>query len=197
MLRNTKIMDRADLAGRLIARLRHDEAVIGGIGYANFDVFGAGHRPQNFYMLGSMGLAVPIALGLALAQPQRGVVAVEGDGSLLMQLGSLATVASVAPANLTIVVLDNAAYQITGGQPTATASAADLVEIARGAGLVKSAWAADESDFERLLVEALAGPGPSLIGTRIAPSAPQRQTPREPARIKDAFMLGLGTKSPF
>src|SRR5882672_3909352 len=116
MTRNTKVMNRFDLTGRLVAKLKQDEAVIGGIGNANFDLFGVGHRPQNFYMLGSMGLAVPIAFGVALAQPKRRVIALEGDGSMLMQLGALATVANIAPKNLTIVVWDNGMYQITGSQ---------------------------------------------------------------------------------
>ena len=102
-------------------------------------------------MLGSMGLTIPIALGVALAQPRRHVIALEGDGSLLMQLGCLATVAERAPKNLTIVVWDNGIYQITGSQPTASASAADLVAIARGSGIASSAWAADEDDFDRLV----------------------------------------------
>ena len=104
--------------------------MIGGIGNANFDLWMSGQRPQNFYMLGSMGLAIPIAFGVAIAQPQRHVVALEGDGSLLMQLGCLSTVAVQAPKNLTIVVWDNGLYQITGGQPTASAAGADLVAIA-------------------------------------------------------------------
>ena len=91
--RNTKVMNRFDLTSRLVSRLKNEEAVIGGIGNTNFDLWAAGHRPQNFYMLGSMGLAFPIALGVALAQPDRRVFALEGDGSLLMQLGSLATIA--------------------------------------------------------------------------------------------------------
>ena len=112
-------MNRFDLTKRLVGKLKHEEAVIGGIGNANFDLWASGQRPQNFYMLGSMGLAIPIALGVAIAQPERHVVALEGDGSLLMQLGCLATVAMQAPKNLTMVVLDNGLYQITGGQPTA------------------------------------------------------------------------------
>jgi thiamine pyrophosphate-dependent acetolactate synthase large subunit-like protein len=68
-------MNRFDLIQRLVARLAHGEAVIGGIGNTNFDLWAAGQRPQNFYMLGSMGLAVPIALGVALAQPKRRVIA--------------------------------------------------------------------------------------------------------------------------
>jgi len=118
---NAKVMNRFELTKRLVGQLKRDEAVVGGIGNANFDLWASGQRPQNFYMLGSMGLAIPIALGVALAQPQRHVVALEGDGSLLMQLGCLATVAMQAPKNLTMVVWDNGLYQITGGQPTASA----------------------------------------------------------------------------
>lgn len=92
---NLKVMSRLDLTRRMVAQLKHDEAVIGGIGNTNFDLWEAGQRPQNFYMLGSMGLAIPIALGVAIAQPKRHVVALEGDGSLLMQLGCLTTGKSV------------------------------------------------------------------------------------------------------
>src|SRR5436305_14827790 len=109
-----KILNRFDITKRLVALLQSEEAVVGGIGNSNFDLWNAGRRPQNFYMLGSMGLAAPIALGVALAQPQRRVFALEGDGSILMQLGSLATVAAVRPRNLTIIIWDNGLYQITG-----------------------------------------------------------------------------------
>ena len=105
--RNTKVMNRFDLTSRLVARLKHEEAVVGGIGNTNFDLWAAGHRPQNFYMLGSMGLAFPIALGVALAQPKRRIFALEGDGSLLMQLGCLSTIATLAPKNLCMIVMDN------------------------------------------------------------------------------------------
>src|SRR5436853_5740767 len=111
---NTKVMNRTELTRRLVAKLEREEAVIGGIGNTNFDLFAAGHRPQNFYMLGSMGLACPIALGVALAQPQRGVIALEGDGSILMGLGCLATIGMVKPRNLTIILRDNGLHQITG-----------------------------------------------------------------------------------
>jgi thiamine pyrophosphate-dependent acetolactate synthase large subunit-like protein len=194
--RNAKTMNRLDLTKRLVARLKNEEAVIGGIGNSNFDLFGAGKRPQNFYMLGSMGLACPIALGVALAQPKRRVIALEGDGSLLMQLGALATIAMLAPRNLAIVVWDNGIYQITGSQKTATAARADLVEMARGAGIKQSAWASDEADFERLVEQALKGDGPWFIGARIDGKAAAQQTPREPVIIKDAFMRGLGVTPP-
>ena len=189
-----KVLNRFDITQRLVARLKHDEAVIGGIGYTNFDLWGAGQRPQNFYMLGSMGLAVPIALGVALAQPQRRVIALEGDGSILMQLGSLATVAARAQKNLAIVIMDNGTYQITGGQQTLTEQGADIVAIARGAGLAQSAWAADEGGFEELIDLALREDGPWLIGCRIDREKPKQTTERDPPRIRDQFMRGLGVK---
>ena len=190
----TQRLNRADLTKRLVAKLKHNEAVIGGIGYTNFDLWAAERRPQNFYMLGSMGLTIPIAFGVALAQPQRHVIALEGDGSLLMQLGCLATVAMQAPKNLTMVVWDNGIYQITGSQPTASASAADLVSIARGSGLSRSAWAVDEDDFDRLFAVALKDGGPSLIAARIDHKPAVGTTDRDPVQIRERFMRGLGVK---
>ncbi len=194
-LANAKPMNRFELTKRLTAKLIHGEAVIGGIGNTNFDLWMAGRRPENFYMLGSMGLACPIALGVALAQPQRRVVALEGDGSLLMQLGSLATIAMLRPKNLLIVVMDNRAYQITGNQPTATASGTDLVTVARGAGLAQSAWAPDEAMFEQLVERALKNDGPWLVAVRIDVKPSVGTTERDPATITDRFMRGLGVKT--
>ncbi len=191
---NAKVMNRFDLTKRLTAKLKREEAVVGGIGNANFDLWMSGQRPQNFYMLGSMGLAIPIAFGVAIAQPQRHVVALEGDGSLLMQLGCLATVAMQAPKNLTMVVWDNGLYQITGGQLTASASAADLVAIARGSGIANSAWAADEEDFDRLFAAALDNGGPSLIAVRTDSKPGVGTTDRDPVQIRARFMQGLGVK---
>jgi len=190
---NAKVMNRFVLTKRLVSKLKHEEAVIGGIGNSNFDLWSAGRRPQNFYMLGSMGLAIPIALGVAIAQPKRHVVALEGDGSLLMQLGCLSTVAQQAPKNLTIVVWDNGIYQITGGQKTASAASADLVAIARGSGIAKSAWAADEDEFDRLFEDALQG-GPSLIAARIDDKPGVGATDRDPVQIRERFMHGLGVR---
>jgi thiamine pyrophosphate-dependent acetolactate synthase large subunit-like protein len=190
---NAKVMNRFELTKRVVGQLKREEAVIGGIGNANFDLWASGQRPQNFYMLGSMGLAVPIAFGVAIAQPQRHVIALEGDGSLLMQLGCLATVAMQAPKNLTIVVWDNGVYQITGGQPTASSSTADIVGIAHACGIANSAWAADEEDFERLVAQALKG-GPSLIAARIDDRPGVATTDRDPVRIRATFMQGLGVK---
>jgi thiamine pyrophosphate-dependent acetolactate synthase large subunit-like protein len=195
--RNTKVMNRFDVTSRLIAKLKHEEAVIGGIGNTNFDLWAAGHRSQNFYMLGSMGLAFPIALGVALAQPERRVFALEGDGSLLMQLGALSTIAMLKPKNLIMIVMDNGIYQITGAQPTPAAGVADLVAIALGSGLANSTWAADEEDFERLVDEAMSVDGPSLIALRIDDKPGVGTTRRDPVQIRERFMHGLGVREPL
>jgi thiamine pyrophosphate-dependent acetolactate synthase large subunit-like protein len=191
---NTKVMNRFDATSRLVNKLTNEEAVIGGIGNTNFDLWAAGHRPQNFYMLGSMGLAFPIALGVALAQPKRRVFALEGDGSLLMQLGCLTTIAALAPANLTMIVMDNGSYQITGGQPTPAAAVADLIAVAVGCGLSNSAWAADEEDFERLIDQSLTASAPTLIGVRIDDRPGVGATRRDPVQIRERFMMGLGVR---
>ena len=193
--RNTKVMNRFDITSRLVGRLKNEEAVIGGIGNTNFDLWAVGHRPQNWYMLGSMGLAFPIALGVALAQPQRRVFALEGDGSLLMQLGCLTTIATLAPKNLAIIVMDNGVYQITGSQPT-SAGNADIVAIAAGCGIAASHWAADEEDFERLVDIALAAAAPVLIAARIDDKPGVGATRRDPTQIRERFMQGLGVRQP-
>ena len=192
--RNTKVMNRFDLTKRLVAKLKHEEAVVGGIGNTNFDLWAAGHRPQNFYMLGSMGLAFPIALGVALAQPARRIFALEGDGSLLMQLGCLTTIASLKPKNLSLILMDNGMYQITGAQPTPAAATSDIVAVAQGCGLANSAWAADEEDFERLVDKSLSATGPTLIAVRIDDKPGVGATDRDPVQIRQRFMLGLGVR---
>ena len=189
---SAKLMNRSDLTRRLVAKLSDEEAVIAGIGHTNFDLWASGQRPQNFYMLGSMGLAAPIALGVALAQPRRRVFALEGDGSLLMQLGALGTIATARQKNLAIIVFDNGVYQITGSQPTLTAYGTDLVAIAKGAGLAQSAWAADEAHFEQLVERALKKDGPWFIAARTDDKPPAGVTERDTSKIRSRFMQGLG-----
>lgn len=193
-VRNTKIVNRADLTKRLVGRLANGEAVVGGIGNTNFDLWAAGQRPENFYMLGSMGLAFPIALGVAIAQPSRHVFALEGDGSLLMQLGCLSTIATVAPRNLTMIVMDNGIYQITGGQPTPAAAVTDFVAAAQACGLANSAWAADEDDFERLVQASLSAGQPTFIAARIDAAPAVGTTHRDPVQIRERFMRGMGVR---
>jgi thiamine pyrophosphate-dependent acetolactate synthase large subunit-like protein len=187
-----KVMNRLDLCKRLVAKLKRDEAVIGGIGNTNFDLWAAGHRPQNFYMLGSMGLACPIALGVALAQPERGVIALEGDGSILMALGCLTTIGMTRPRNLTIIIFDNGMYEITGRQHTPTHASADLVAIARGAG-IDAEWARDEAHYDKLIGRRFEEGGPFLIAAKIDDTHSKVQTPRDPSLIRHRFMQALGT----
>jgi thiamine pyrophosphate-dependent acetolactate synthase large subunit-like protein len=144
-------------------------------------------------MLGSMGLACPIALGVALAQPERGVIALEGDGSILMSLGCLATIANVKPRNLTIVIWDNGIYQITGKQAAATSGQTDIVAVARGAGIANSEWVRDEVHFDKLLDRRFDEGGPVLLAVRIDDQPGKMQTVRDPALIRNRFMKGLGT----
>lgn len=189
-----KVMSRRDLTARLVSQLSRGEAVVAGIGNTNFDLIAAGDRPENFYMLGSMGLAAPIALGVALAQPERQVIALEGDGSILMNLGTLSTVAARAPANLTVVIWDNGLYQITGNQVTATAAATDITAVATGCGIRRSEWATDEDHFEALVRSALSEPGPHFIAARVDDAPGTARPERNPVLLKDRFMTGLNTK---
>jgi thiamine pyrophosphate-dependent acetolactate synthase large subunit-like protein len=92
-----------------------------------------------------------------------------------------------------MVVWDNGLYQITGSQPTVTAATADLVAMARGAGLTNSAWAADEDEFDRLVAAALKG-GPTLIAARIDHKPAVGTTDRDPVQIRERFMRGIGVK---
>ncbi|MBP1883785.1 thiamine pyrophosphate-dependent enzyme [Sinorhizobium mexicanum] len=188
-------MSRADLTKRIVGKLKNEEAVVGGIGFTNFELWGAGPRPQNFYMLGSMGLAFPIALGVALAQPDRRVIGLEGDGSLLMQVGALGTIASLQPKNLVMVVWDNGTYQITGGQPATTGTVVDLVGLAQASGLEKAFWAKDEPHFDTLIDRALKEEGPFFIAAKIDGARPEATTHRDPVQIRERFMRGLGVRS--
>ena len=190
---NLHVMNRAALTKRLVGKLDNREAVIGGIGNSNWDLWGAGKdRGENFYMLGSMGLAAPIAFGVAIAQPKRRVFALEGDGSLLMQLGCLSTIAAQKPRNLAIIIWDNGIYQITGGQGTPAAAArTDMVAIARASGIASAAWAADEAEFDALVTKALTTDGPHVIGVKIDNEPGRNQTDRDPIRFRDSFSRAM------
>ena len=109
--------------------------LISNIGFPSRELYAAKDRPENFYMLGSMGLASSIGLGLALGRPERRVIVLDGDGSVLMNLGTLATIAHYAPENYLLVILDNCCYGSTGSQPTCTHLGTDLAALALAAGV--------------------------------------------------------------
>ena len=115
---------------------RDDMLVVCGLGSSTYDVYAAGDHHANFYLWGAMGGAVMIGLGLAIAEPDRQVMVITGDGEALMGVGALATVAAQKPNNLSIVVLDNGHFGETGMQKSHTSHGVDLAEIAAGCGFV-------------------------------------------------------------
>ncbi|MCM2255645.1 MAG: phosphonopyruvate decarboxylase [Vicinamibacteria bacterium] len=165
-------------------------AVVSTTGFASRELADAGVRASHFYMQGSMGFALAIGLGVARVRPTRDVAVLDGDGALLMRLGSLATVGALAPPRLAHVVLDNGAYASTGGQRTVAAS----VDFAAAA-LACGYGAAADCDGSAGLAAALAwsrermGRGPSLLRLRItAAEGPVRGRPEvAPEVIADAF----------
>jgi thiamine pyrophosphate-dependent acetolactate synthase large subunit-like protein len=124
---------RREVVAKLVAD-RGDLLVVTGLGSTTYDCGAAGDHPLNFYLWGAMGSAVPVGLGLALAQPQRRVLVITGDGEMLMGLGALATVAVKQPKNLAVAVIDNEQYGETGMQATHTAAGVDLAGMAAKAG---------------------------------------------------------------
>src|SRR6185369_398563 len=126
------VISRREALGVVLKELA-DEPVIHANGYMCRESFAIGDRPQNFYMIGSMGLASAIGLGLALVRPERRSVVFDGDGNLLMSLGTLAMVGSLGPRNLVHIVFDNEVYGSTGGQPSPSRETR-LDRMARGAG---------------------------------------------------------------
>ncbi len=120
-----------------IMRYVDEELVICNIGFPSRELYEINDRSRNFYMIGSMGLASSIGLGLALSKPHEKVIVIDGDGSLLMNMGSLVTIFANNPANLTWIVIDNGAYGSTGNQDTYT-QLIDLVDIAQSVGFKNS-----------------------------------------------------------
>ena len=124
-----------------------DCAVVTIMGAVAAELYSLGHRPNFFYLEHAMGLASSMGLGIALAQPSRKVVVIDGDGSVLMNLGGLTTLARYAPANLTHIVFDNESLLSVGGFPTATSTGSDLAAIARGAGIQDAKLVTEVTEF--------------------------------------------------
>jgi sulfopyruvate decarboxylase subunit beta len=132
-----------------------------------------GHRPNFFYLQHAMGLASSLGLGIALSRPELKVIVLDGDGSLLMNLGGLTTLARYRPRNLVHVVFDNHSLLSVGGFPTATATGSDLEEIARGAGVPHTATVRSIEDFTRTFTEALAAADLTTIVAKVAATGPK------------------------
>jgi len=166
-----------------------DRLIVSGLGSAANDVaYITDFSPRAFTMDGVMGAATSIGLGVALARPEREVLVVTGDGELLMNVGTLATVAVQNPQNLRIIVLDNGLYGLTGGQRTATATVTDLEAMARGAGIRRTMTVRGEEDLGRAR-ELIATPGDTaFVLVKVAPGpAAAVRIDRDGSRLRTSF----------
>jgi thiamine pyrophosphate-dependent acetolactate synthase large subunit-like protein len=185
------MLDRRDFVRRLLID-RGDLLVVSGLGSATYDVAAAGDHPLNFYLWGAMGGTAMIGLGLALAQRDRRVAVLTGDGDMLMGIGSLATIGVKQPKNLAIVVLDNAHYGETGMQPSHTKSGIDLPATALACRF-KHASAVSRIE-EAAAVRALLheADGPIFISARIKEDDVARALPlRDGHAIKQRFIAAV------
>ena len=181
----------------VVARLMQDRGellAIAGLGSATYDLAAAGDHPNNFYLWGAMGGAAAMGLGLALAQPQRPVVVITGDGEALMGLGSFATIALQQPANLSVVILDNELYGETGAQATHTAAGVDLAQVAKACGIADSRIVASMEEVDQLRARiGRVGDGPVVAAIKIDAASPARVLPsRDGAWLKARFRQSLG-----
>jgi thiamine pyrophosphate-dependent acetolactate synthase large subunit-like protein len=172
---------------------RNGALIIPGLGSPTWDSFAAGDSPEYLYSWGGMGLAVPTALGIALARPDKRVVALTGDGEMLMGIGSLGVVANQAPKNLGIVVLDNESFGETGRQTGLTAGPSDLCTVARGFGIEHTMEVTEAGSVGELAEHAFAKPGPTFATVKIALSEDPWMLPiKDGAAIARRFRIALG-----
>lgn len=160
-------MDRATATELLAARLT-TEVVVSNLGQATFDMQRRADRGLNCYTYGAMGQCSSIGLGIALARPDVRVICLDGDGSLLMNLGSLCTIATLQPRNYALVIWDNEVHMTTGGQPTATAFRSSFAGLARGAGVEKVIEPRGEAELVRAYERILSEDGPFVVPVKIA-----------------------------
>ena len=177
----------------VVIPLLRDELVVHANGFISRESFNISDRPGNFYMIGSMGLASSIALGVALNRPDRRVVIFDGDGNVLMNMGSLAVISATQPHNLAHFVFDNEVYGSTGNQRTVSGHV-PLEAIARAAGYPRAQRVETAEALLRAAQEFLTRPGPSFLLIRIEPDREERHIGRithEPREIASRFMSAL------
>jgi thiamine pyrophosphate-dependent acetolactate synthase large subunit-like protein len=157
-------------------------------GMISREAFNIRDRTENFYMIGSMGLLNALGLGLALQSPSRTTWVIEGDGSTLMSLGTLPLIASCRPRNLVHVVLDNEAYESTGGQPTISATV-DLAALAQAAGYTRVRHVRHGGSLQEALLEAVAEKMLTFILAKVTGRAPEGlgRVALTPEQIKQRF----------
>lgn len=188
--------DRREFVARLLAGVP-DALVITGLGSAAYDVFAAGDRDHNYYLWGAMGGAAPMGLGLALAQPDKPVVVITGDGEQLMGIGSLATIGAKQPKNLTIVVLDNGHFGETGMQRSHSSLGTNLVAVAKGFGIIDAFTTETLAGCDDIIGRIQARAGVAFAQVFIEVEEPPRKLPpRDGPFIKNRFRTALGLQ-PF
>ena len=182
-------MRRFDATKLLLSHI-DEEAIVSNLGPTSDDLWHAGQRDRNFYVHGSMGLCSSIALGMALTVPEK-VVSLDGDGSLLMNLGTIATIGRERPANLIVVVWDNEEWGQTGHQPSHTAYGTDLEGVARACGLTQVATVTTLEELDQVFQQSLQEDGPWFIVAKIEEVEYLPASPKEPElnvyRFREAF----------
>lgn len=170
-----------------------DALVVTGLGSASYDVFAAGDRPETFYLWGGMGGAAALGFGLALAQPDRTVLVITGDGEQLMGLGALASIGVLRPRNLAIVVLDNGHFGETGMQRSHTSLGTSLSKVAEACNFAWTQDIFDESAVFELAARINSRQGCGLAQVHIlAEELPRALPPRDGVYIKNRFRAALG-----
>ena len=183
-------MQRLD-ATRVVVELANDQPIIGAVGNSTFDLVPF-DRPRNFYMWNSMGMASSIGLGVALARPDLRVIVLDGDGSILMNLSSLATEIASGVTNLVHVIWDNGGWEITGGQPAGSPFGIDLEAVARGCGFVNATTVAELDTFRDAFSQAMSARESWLIVGKIEPGDSPYRPSKNCVWLRDRFAAGLG-----
>jgi thiamine pyrophosphate-dependent acetolactate synthase large subunit-like protein len=189
-------LERRAAMAKLVAGRGDDLLVVPGLGSTTWDLAAAGDDPRNFYMWGAMGGTAMIGLGLALAQPDKRVAVITGDGEMLMGLGSLATIGVQRPPNLAVVVFDNAVYGETGGQPSHTENGIDLVAAARACGIAQCVDVRDEAGLADLGARLQSLRETLFARVAISAAEPPRVLPeKDGVALKQRFRAALGVKA--
>jgi thiamine pyrophosphate-dependent acetolactate synthase large subunit-like protein len=188
-------LHRRDVVAKLLEK-RAGLLVVAGLGSTAWDITAAGDSDLSFPTWGAMGQAAMIGLGLALAQPQRRVLVITGDGEMLMGMGSLATIGVQQPANLAIVVIDNERYGETGMQATHTAHGVDLAAVARACGIKDSRLVTKAQEVEALRGAVHAGAGPIFADVKVIDEKlPLVLPPHDGVLLKERLRKALLGKS--
>jgi thiamine pyrophosphate-dependent acetolactate synthase large subunit-like protein len=186
-------IERRKAIATLFEQRPDDRLAVTGLGSTTWDLASVGDDDRNFYLWGAMGGAAMIGLGIALAQPEKRVAVVTGDGEMLMGLGSLASIALKRPRNLAIIVFDNGRYGETGMQESHTARATDLVAAARACGIVNAIDVTDEAGLAGLAKRLRVFDDLLFARVRIAQNDPPRVLPmRDGVELKARFRRAIG-----